>query len=31
MARFYRFIDSRLPELMREWEEIQAMQASPRA
>jgi hypothetical protein len=31
MARFYRFVDSRLPELMREWEEIRAMQDSPRA
>jgi DNA-binding transcriptional ArsR family regulator len=24
MARFYRFVDSRLPELMREWEELRA-------
>ena len=24
MARFYRFVDSRLPELMREWEELRS-------
>ena len=22
MARFYRFIDARMPDLMREWEEL---------
>ena len=22
MARFYRFIDERMPDLMREWEEL---------
>jgi hypothetical protein len=24
MARFYRFINARMPELMREWEELRA-------
>ena len=24
MARFYRFIDARMPDLMREWEELRA-------
>jgi len=24
MARFYRFIDARMPDLMREWEDLRA-------
>ena len=24
MARFYRFIDTRMPDLMREWEQLRA-------
>jgi hypothetical protein len=28
MARFYRFVETRMPDLMREWEELRAQPAA---